>query len=158
QGVELYRFNGRSKLMAYAPVEVAKWSIAVVADLEDVLAPVNRLRNIIIAIVLLGVAIASGFAYYFALVTVRPVLRVQAVAEALAAGDLTQTVEVKSQDEIGRMARAFNQAISNLTELIGQVSNTAENVAAASEELSAASEEVGQATQQVVEAVNQMAR
>ncbi|NLY56355.1 MAG: methyl-accepting chemotaxis protein [Firmicutes bacterium] len=158
QGVELYRINGRSKLMAYAPVEVAKWSIAVVADLDDVLAPVNRLRNIIIAIILLGLAIASGFAYYFALVTVRPVLRVQAVAEALADGDLTQTVEVKSQDEIGRMARAFNQAISNLTELIGQVSNTAENVAAASEELSAASEEVGQATQQVVEAVNQMAR
>lgn len=157
QGVETYEFNRQPKIMAFAPIEIAKWSIALAADLDDVLAPVNALRNMIVGIALLGVLIACGFAYYFAFLTVKPVLQVQTVAEALANGDLTQTVEVKSQDEIGRMARAVNRAITNLTDLIGQVSNIAENVAASSQELSAASEEVGQATQQVSEAVSQMA-
>lgn len=158
KALEVYEFNGLPKIMAFAPVERAGWSVALTADLKDVLAPVNVLRNTTIWVALIAIIIASLIAYFVADFTVKPVLQVQNVAEALANGDLSQTVEVRVQDEIGRMAQAINQAITNLRALIGQVAEISENVASSAEELSAASEEVGQATQQVADAVNQMAR
>ncbi|WP_370635440.1 methyl-accepting chemotaxis protein [Cellulomonas sp. C5510] len=61
---------------------------------------------------------------------------------AMAEGDLTVAAVVRSQDEIGDMARALGEAQDALRATVGGVRDSAQAVAAAAEELSAASSQV----------------
>lgn len=81
--------------------------------------------------------------------------RLREIAEG--EGDLTQTIELSSKDELGEMAYSFNKMISKLRELIKQVGYNAEQVAASSEQLSASSEETTRATEQIASTVQDVA-
>lgn len=81
--------------------------------------------------------------------------RLKEIAEG--EGDLTQTIDLSTKDELGEMAHSFNKMISKLRELIKQVGFDAEQVAAASEQLSASSEETTKATEQIASTVQEIA-
>ncbi|MFQ1002277.1 methyl-accepting chemotaxis protein [Modestobacter sp. SSW1-42] len=94
--------------------------------------------------VVLGVGVTlSGL---LAAVVIRQIVRtvgsVQRSVEALAAGDLTVTPQVRSRDELGRMAAALGEAQKSLREVLSSVVANADAVAASSEELSASSAQI----------------
>ncbi|MGE5509049.1 MAG: methyl-accepting chemotaxis protein [Chitinophagales bacterium] len=113
--------------------------------------------NAVVALVLV-LAVAVLLSNWIANIIANPVKKVQAVAKALAGGDLSQTIGATSTDEVGRMAASIDEAIENLRTMIGQISQTAEQVAASSEELASSAQTVGQTTQQVAETINQLAK
>ncbi|MBM4424245.1 MAG: HAMP domain-containing protein [Chloroflexi bacterium] len=97
---------------------------------------------------------------------------------ALAQGDLTrrmavtaQTLDIRSNDEVGAMAQAFNTIIdrlqkvgnafddmtANLRDLVGEVAQNAESVRAASDQLSSTAQQAGQATTQIATTMQQIA-
>ena len=74
-------------------------------------------------------------------------------AEAVAEGDLTQTLDIDQNDETGLLAKALNNMISKLKDVVGNVQSASDNVASGSQELSASSEEMSQgATEQAAAA------
>jgi methyl-accepting chemotaxis protein len=87
----------------------------------------------------------------------RPVNKLAIVARKVAGGDLTEQVEVNSQDEIGQLAVAFNTMVLQLKDLIKHVTVNAEQVAASSEELTANAEQSAQATNQVALSITDVA-
>ncbi len=78
----------------------------------------------------------------------RPVRRVQASLEALAAGDLTVATGVQSKDEIGQMAAALDAAQASLSGVLASVVESADAVAASSEQLSASSSQISAGAEQ----------
>jgi methyl-accepting chemotaxis protein len=71
----------------------------------------------------------------------------------VAEGDLTKTVEVRSNDEIGELLEHVNNMIERLRGVVSDAGSAAENVSAGSQELSANSEQVSQgATEQAAAA------
>ncbi|ANB59332.1 methyl-accepting chemotaxis protein [Anoxybacteroides amylolyticum] len=99
-----------------------------------------------------GIALIVGMmvAYYISKIISRPVIAVSEAAKQIASGDLTgKELMVKNRDEIGEMARAFNQMARQLREVIEQVSMNAEQVAASSEQLTASAEQTSKATEQI---------
>ncbi|MFJ7748172.1 methyl-accepting chemotaxis protein [Peribacillus sp. NPDC097295] len=119
---------------------------------------VNGVKRVILIISV--VAIIAGFS--IALIINRniskPVLLVSAAAEEIAAGNLTiEDIQVTNKDEIGELARSFNEMKGNLRSLIGTVNLATEQVAASSEELMASAEQTNSATTQVVTAIQQVA-
>lgn len=66
-------------------------------------------------------------------------------------------LEIQSQDEIGKLAEAFNQMLKSLRGLIGKVANSAEQVAAASEQLTASAEQSALAANQVATTITEVA-
>ena len=87
----------------------------------------------------------------------RPVNALAVVARKVAAGDLTENIKIERQDEIGQLASAFNTMVSQLKELIRQVTVNAEQVAASSEELTANAEQSAQASNQIATAITDVA-
>ncbi len=81
-----------------------------------------------ILVSILGYLIAGGI--------LRPLKRTVEVLQGLAEGDLTQHLNVESNDEVGAMGNALNKAISGLSETIESLAASAEHVASASEEIS----------------------
>ena len=78
----------------------------------------------------------------------RTVRSVQRTAEAMAAGDLTVPTDVRSTDELGRMAAALDAAQHSLCDVLSGVASSADAVAASSEELSASSAQIAASAQE----------
>jgi methyl-accepting chemotaxis protein len=58
-------------------------------------------------------------------IVVNPVVKLTAISKLLAAGDLSQTVDVETDDEIGELSRATNRMIGDLKQLISRIRETA---------------------------------
>ena len=76
-------------------------------------------------------------------------------AERIGHGDLTVDVEPKSADD--RLGNAFDDMITKLRDLVGQLHTSATSVAAASAEMSATSDEAGRAVGEIAHAVGDVA-
>jgi methyl-accepting chemotaxis protein len=84
---------------------------------------------------------------------VRPLSEAGAIANSLAAGDLTVTVEAKSKDETGQMMEAIKNMVEKLKHVVGDVMSAADNVASGSQQLSSTSQQMSQgATEQAASA------
>ena len=74
-------------------------------------------------------------------------------AQAVAAGDLTQKIDLDQKDEIGQLAQALNEMVAKLGSIVGEVTAAADNVASGSQELSATAQQMSQgATEQAASA------
>jgi signal transduction histidine kinase len=98
---------GTRHVMAFAPLSMAPWGVAVGGTEEETFAPVRELRR---DIFLFGVA---SFVIIF-LVTVwgarrlvRPVKALTAAAAGIADGDLSHPIRVREGGEIGALAESF---------------------------------------------------
>jgi methyl-accepting chemotaxis protein len=87
-----------------------------------------------------------------------PITKVHKALQKMASGDLTQTVKIKSSDEVGIMAKSFNEMQKSVNKLITELKQNAEQLADTSDQLSQAAKQTGIATQQVANSSQQMAK
>jgi methyl-accepting chemotaxis protein len=73
---------------------------------------------------------------------IKPVQRVREVLLALAEGDLTQRIEVSTEDEVGQMAKALNTTIEKIGSTMQAISQESTTLATASEEFSSTSQQI----------------
>ncbi len=69
-------------------------------------------------------------------------------------GDLTQRVEVKSQDEIGLLGTWFNTFVTKIHDVIADVTSHSTDVAAASTEIAASAEEIAVGMNEQAQQIN----
>ena len=77
--------------------------------------------GVAIAVVLFSVAVAALLGLTLARATTRPLAELGAAASRIAAGDLSGSIEVRSKDEVGRLAGAFNVMTAELRTYIGEL-------------------------------------
>ncbi|HRQ40964.1 MAG TPA: ATP-binding protein [Chloroflexota bacterium] len=80
-------------------------------------APVQRLTTIILVTGLVGIAIMAGLMIPFSRSISRPIVDLTQTAVRVTEGDLVATAAVQTQDEIGVLARTFNQMTEQLRRL-----------------------------------------
>jgi methyl-accepting chemotaxis protein len=84
--------------------------------------------------------------YLFRVIAIRPIGELNAAVERVAAGDLTQTVDAKSQDEIGVLFVSLKKMVEKLRDVVGDVKNASASVAGGSHQLSTGAEQMSQGT------------
>jgi two-component system sensor histidine kinase MprB len=88
------------------------FAIQVARSLAEVDHTLHRLGLYMLIIGLVGVGIAGGLGLVVATAALRPVRSLTSVAEEVTATrDLTRRIDVHSQDELGRLASAFNEML-----------------------------------------------
>lgn len=118
----------------------------------------TRAMSLMISIAAVAAVLGTGTGVFMSRSISRPVAAVAHAAQRVAAGDLTvEELQIKTSDEVGDMARAFNQMVLNLRQLIRGVSASSQSVMAAAEELSAASDQTALAAQGAAQGVGQVA-
>ena len=107
--------SGKEEIAGYAPVAGHNWSVGVTESREYFESPLNELfRTVLYSVVIVG-AVFLLLALVFARTIVRPIEELTAAAHALKSGDYDKAaVAVKSNDEIGQLARTFNVMIDVL--------------------------------------------
>ncbi len=111
------------------------------------------------SIMVLIVIVSGGSIFWFVTRNLSKSLnQVVGTAEQLSRGNLAvEKIEIKSQDEAGRIGVAINQMIDNLSTMITNVRRTSDQVAASSEQLSASSTETTKVTEEITESIQEVA-
>jgi methyl-accepting chemotaxis protein len=84
-----------------------------------------------------------------------PVGEAVRVAEALAKGDLTQKVEVSSNDEIGRLMHALKGTVGQLASIVGRIKETSDMVGTASREIAQGNADLSTRTEEQASALEE---
>ena len=103
-------------------------------------------RRTALGLLTLAALLAAAMAFHVTRSITRPVGEVVRVAERIARGDLGESVEVTSRDEVGKLQAAMRAMTERLSQLIGEVRGGAAALASASEEVSATSQALAQGT------------
>jgi len=108
-------------------------------------------------------SIIGGFALFWILVNIilkRPMGQLLAASRALAnnAGDLTTTVDIRSDDELGKLGFALNELFTNILGIIKMIRTTADKVNSSAQNLSAATEEMNSITEETSMTVQNIAK
>jgi two-component system sensor histidine kinase MprB len=92
-------------------------AVQVARSLDQVDASLSSLRSALLLVGAAGIALSALLGLLVARRSLRPVARLTAAAEHVAATqDLGASIEVQRNDEIGRLATSFNQMLSALQE------------------------------------------
>ena len=93
---------------------------------------------------IVALILAAGIAWFIIRSITRPVICAAQAIDRIAQGDLTVTIEVSTQDEIGQMAHALNIMVERIRGVVGEVTQASTNVASGSQEMSATAQQLSQ--------------
>lgn len=88
---------------------------------------------------------------------VRPITRMNSVAETIATGDLTAAIQVTREDEIGQLMGTINKITRDLTRVVAHVRTDSYSVAAASSQIAQANVDLSARTENQASALSQTA-
>jgi len=116
-----------------------------------------KVNNVVSILIALGViAFTMVLAVVFSGRIAKALKQMVGLSESIAAGDLTQKIEVKQEDEIGQLSNALQRMTQKLKEIIEDVRVAADQVAAGSHELSSSSQEVSQGASEQAASVEEI--
>ncbi len=104
------------------------WSLIMVQKKSAAMAFINNvaIKNIFTSI--LVILIAALFSYWFSNRFTSPLIKIVGATERIKSGDLTVTVDVNSEDEIGILARNFNKMVDDLRAMIADIRGATEDM------------------------------
>lgn len=116
-----YAYEGVEKLVGFSPIENTPWIVAFGVTKDDVLAESRALGVKIMIFV--AAACVVGIVITFAVSSgiAKLIKRVTVAAQEIAAGKFDVTLSVKSKDEVGQLAQAFNQTLKRLINYQGYI-------------------------------------
>lgn len=149
-GFEIIKdYNDNWVLSSFMPFDFlgSNWAIIAEIDKAEALAASDTLSVTItitmifaaVLIVLAAIFISKGIS--------KPVGGMAQMAQSIADGDLTKSITVTTEDEIGDLGIALLKMKENLSSMILNIKNTTETVASASEELNSVSGEMQKGAQ-----------
>lgn len=115
----------------------------------------NRMLLILLAIFSIGVGSLMG--WYIVRMITRPLSEAVDFAEAIAAGDLTRTIDSRHRDETGVLLRALMEMKNRLVEIVHQVQNGSESISSAAAQIVAGNQDLAARTEEQASSVEQTA-
>ena len=120
----------------------------------------DTVKNLIVTIVvavLLAAVIAAVVATWIIRSITGPINSAVQLARAVAAGDLTHVVEVKSKDETGVLMQALADMQTGLVQVVGRVRSGSESVSSASEQIAQGNQDLSSRTESQASALEETA-
>ena len=102
----------------------------------------------LVCAVLLALVAAAIFGTLIARSVTRPLRKAVEVAGAVARGDLTQRIEVKTSDEIGQLLQALKDMNDNLIVIVGDVRSSTDTITTASDEIAQGNADLSHRTEE----------
>lgn len=137
-------------------------TIAAVVSVEQSVSMLNLpewTKGVVPTLVAILVALLLG--YFYSKNLSKNVSQLLTTTEAIAAGDLRQTVRIKDRsitDEFDDMAFAINRLHENLTEVVGQIMVAAGELAVSTETFSATAQEMRVSGEQISDSMDEVAK
>ncbi len=139
--------------LSYLNNDFFRWTCAVSLSEEDIFSSVRELRVILIAVVSLTSLLVVILTFHIARKFSVPIKDLTRSAQQLAMGNLSRRAEVRSSDEIGRLARSFNFMAESLEERSRQLTSLNKNL---EEKVQARTRALEEANREMAEAYHEL--
>ncbi len=108
--------RGIDSFVAAAFIPELGWTVMTVLPHEEFMRQVKKLRVSFIILFVIFFVLASILSYILANGITMPLARLSRAARAIAQGNLSEIIDIKSRDEIGKLISSFNIMTRNLQE------------------------------------------
>ena len=127
------------------------------ATTQSISSTVTSSKGMTIIIGVLAAVLSIVFAWLTAVGITRPLHQAVEVAEAVAKGDLTQRIEVKTRDEVGQLLQALKDMNASLGNIVGEVRSTTDSISTAAREIAAGNSDLSSRTEQQASSLEETA-
>lgn len=152
-----YILDNEKKVMSFVTNELTGWKIGgnlYSSEIRDAADPILHNTILIISIAFI---VGAGIVFLIIKSVMKPIRELKEKAITISQGDLTEGVQIYSNDEVGQLGMAFNEMQESLRDIVKQVDFNADQVAASAEELTASAEMTTSATEQVSTSIQEVA-
>jgi methyl-accepting chemotaxis protein len=96
------------------------WTVMIAITDAHILTEVNKIRDYTIFLAIGAIVVAAVIVFLVLSSTTKPIVTVADTLKDISQGegDLTRTIDIHSNDEIGRMAKYFNQTLEKIKNLV----------------------------------------
>nr|WP_042354496.1 methyl-accepting chemotaxis protein [Bacillus rubiinfantis] len=152
-GLQEAEIDAKQYYVGYEPVKSTGWSVATAVTQDEVFLPLKSMTKNLIIYFSVTVLILVIITYLLLKYMLKNLSGMSKIINKIATGDLTYRLDVKSNDELGHVAKDLNNMLDHLQELIRIVQDDSKQVAASSEELNISADQTAQAAQLVATSV-----
>lgn len=160
---EVVNYAGTPVVSVWSYLPSYRWGMVVQQDRKEAYALVGQLRMVMIVLLVVTAIVVVLVARAIALSLSRPIRIAAQVAENVASGDLTTTVDIHAWGETGQLLDAIRKMTDDLRSLIGRIQrssvtlmSTATEIAATSRQQEQTIHDHGASTNQAVAAVKEI--
>lgn len=127
-GIFSFGHGSDKKIAFYSKAPIADWTVINVVYESELFASSNKLLGIMLIITLIIIAIVSLAIYSVSTKLLKPITDISDFADEVASGNLSGSIEIESEDEIGNLAKAFNNTVKYLKTYISEIDTILENI------------------------------
>ncbi len=127
------------------------------AEYRNAVSRNTNIRNLSIVAIGLGELLAVIVGFFMVRAVVVPLNKAIAVADAVAAGDLTSHIEISSSNETGRLLQALKRMNENLVDLVGKVRTSADSISAGTQQISSGNADLSSRTEEQASSLEETA-
>ncbi len=144
EGKMAYDWQGRPKFQYYKYYEPIESYVATTIYESELMGIIRNVRNAVIIAIVLGIAIFLGINTWITRSITNALNKGVDFAKKVAAGDLTATVDVKQEDEVGELADALRNMVDKLRDIVVNIITGSNSIAEASQQISSSSQQMSQ--------------
>lgn len=130
--IRIKDYDGRSRDFTLTKIESSNWTMAVAFSEKVVTNKLNRLLNGFFFAIIISLIISIAVILVVVSSFLRPVYLLK---NAVATGNISSDIIIKSKDEIGQLSDDFNSMLGRLRDLIKKTKEAAEDIDGSSIEL-----------------------
>ncbi|MDO6444932.1 methyl-accepting chemotaxis protein [Colwellia sp. 1_MG-2023] len=132
-------YNGNPVLSSFDRIEFGAFNWAIISEIDEpeAFASIRSNTYFMMGLMFIFTLIIGVTGFWFAKRISTPIIEVAAVAERVASGDLTMSIEQTSNDEVGQLQKAIQLMVANLSSMVSTISGISLQQASTSEELAA---------------------
>ncbi|AMQ68867.1 methyl-accepting chemotaxis protein [Bacillus velezensis] len=150
-----YKYDGQEKKMAYDTNGLTGWKITGTMYLDEIHEAALPILHLSLLVLVLAIVIGTIVMVLIIRSITKPLKQLVTSSKQISEGDLTETIEIQSKDELGELGKSFNNMAASLRSLIHAIQDSVNNVASSSEELTASAEQTSKATEHITLAIEQ---
>lgn len=117
QGVKHATVDGERQLVAYVTSPITGWTTVGIVPVQELMKETVVIRNSIVLFGVVSVGLAMLASVFLAFRMTQPLRRLTTLMRKVERGDLRVSFPVRQRDEVGRLGKAFNTMVSNLSQL-----------------------------------------
>lgn len=152
-------YNGNHVLSAFTPVKIGllTWGLLSEIDEAEAFAPIKKLKIFIGIIAFVAAIVTAIIGFLISRSITGPVTKSVDMARLISEGDLTQTLDIDQEDEIGSLSKSLNRMSEQLRIMFTDIASGTRTLTDSSNELSTVSEQISSNSEQTAEKANSVA-
>jgi methyl-accepting chemotaxis protein len=157
EGHFAYTFENEAKRMAFSTNKLTGWKIAGTLYEDEIEASAVGIRNSVMIIMSISILAALLIVYVNIRSIIRPINKLTQATERISQGDLRESVDTSSRDEIGNLSRHFQAMVDSLRTMIVNVQEITGQVSSSAKGLSTGADQTTKAIESVTDAISEVA-